>query len=236
MYGTGTIALVGSGEFLPTSDTLDRVLLARLPAPARVAIVPTASAPDGPTVFARWGAMGIEHYTRLGAQAEAVMLATREDAHSADFAARIRAANLVYLSGGKPPYLVETLRGTPAWDAIQAVFVAGGVVAGCSAGAVALAGEMGSFPSFWQTSPALGLAPKNVLVIPHFDEFPGVLAVIPRLLARERIIVGVPRATGFVGAGQDWEVAGTGQVAIFTTGGTRRYGPGERVHLAEALG
>lgn len=230
----GTIALVGSGEFLPVSDTLDRALIARLGDAPRVAVVPTASAPDGPTVFARWGQMGIEHYTRLGAASvDAVMLATREDANSPEIAARIRAANFVYLSGGKPPYLVETLRATLAWEAIKAVFDAGGVVAGCSAGAVALVGEMGSFPSFWQTAPALGLAPKNLLVIPHFDEFPGVLSVIPRLLAKNRVIVGVPRATGFVGAGTEWEVAGTGTVALFTTAGTQRYTPGQHIILPE---
>ena len=46
----GTIALVGSGEFLEPIEPLDRFLLETLPGPARVVVLPTASAPDGPGV------------------------------------------------------------------------------------------------------------------------------------------------------------------------------------------
>src|SRR5262245_28465430 len=138
----GTAALVGAGEFLPTMDPVDVLLLEQLPKPARVVILPTAAAPDGPGVPERWGKMGVEHFTRLGADAESLMLLTRSDAESADLAAKIAAANFIYLSGGKPQYLLETLRQTACWHAIEDVFAAGGVVAGCSAGAMAMGGQM----------------------------------------------------------------------------------------------
>src|SRR4051794_40430054 len=152
----GTVALVGSGEFLPISDPLDQALLARLPDPARVVVLPTASAPDGPGVPERWARMGVEHFTRLGVAVTAVLLRTRADAESPELAAQIAAANFVYLSGGKPQYLLQTLQDTVCWQAIAGVFAAGGVVAGCSAGAMALAGAMFEWPQLWRTIPALG--------------------------------------------------------------------------------
>ena len=58
-----------------------------------------------------------------------------------DHAAALAAADLIYLSGGSPGYLVETLRGSAAWEAIQRVWQRGGTLAGSSAGAMAIGGE-----------------------------------------------------------------------------------------------
>lgn len=227
---SGTVALVGSGEFLPISDPLDRALLARLPGPPQVVVLPTAAAPDGPGVPERWARMGVEHFTRLGVSVRPVMLRTRADAESPALAAQIAAANLVYLSGGKPQYLLQTLQDSVCWAAIAGVFAAGGVVAGCSAGAMALAGAMFEWPQLWRTRPALGLAP-GLAVIPHFDELPGWMNGLVRRAPRTVTIAGVEGATGLVGAGTEWTVYGRGTVTIFTPGHETTYRPGERVVL-----
>ena len=229
---TGTLALVGSGEFLPPIEPLDRLLLERLSAPARVVVLPTASAPDGPGVPERWAKMGVEHFARLNAAAEPVMLLTRADAESEELAARIAAANFVYMSGGKPQYLYATLRDTPCWRAMQAVFASGGVVAGCSAGAMALGEHMIDFPRLWRTVPGLGLAP-GLAVIPHFDEMPGMFTGLARPAARHVPIVGVDGSTGLVGNDHHWTVQGRGTVTTFTSKGKRVYHAGEQVELAK---
>jgi cyanophycinase len=228
---SGTVALVGSGEFLPLSDPLDQVLLARLPGPPQVVVLPTASAPDGPGVPERWARMGVEHFTRLGVAVTPVLLRTRADAESPTLAAQIAAANFVYLSGGKPQYLLQTLHDTVCWEAIAGVFAAGGVVAGCSAGAMALAGAMFEWPQLWRTRPGLGLAP-GLAVIPHFDELPGGMKALLRRAPRPVTIVGVEAATGLVGAGREWTVYGRGSVTVFTPGHEATYHSGERVVLA----
>lgn len=138
---SGTAAMVGAREYLPAMEPVDRVLLSYLNTSARFVVLPTASAPDGPRVPQRWAHRGIEHFTRLGAEVQPVMLLTREDAENPALAEQIAWANFVYLSGGKPRYLLETLQGTPAWQAIQHVYESGGVVTGCSAGAMVLGGE-----------------------------------------------------------------------------------------------
>ena len=81
MPGPGPIALVGSGEFLPAMAEIDAALLAASGrAEPRVAILPTASWPDGEEVFRRWADMGAEHFTALGAEVEPVLVRDRFDA------------------------------------------------------------------------------------------------------------------------------------------------------------
>jgi cyanophycinase len=237
LSGKGTVALVGSGEFLPTSQKLDRELLSTLnlkveKAP-RVVILPTAAAPDGQQVVARWARMGVSHYEGLGAEAEAVRLLSRQDATSNELAERIANADLVYLSGGKPAYLVKTLHETICWQAILGVFEQGGVVAGCSAGAMALAGFLPGFGGF-RPQVALGLVP-DLVVIPHFDEIPGWLRSLSRFSTPERrsVAVGVEGSTALVGSGTDqsWRVIGPGSVTVFSDDQSKRYLSGEAVKL-----
>ncbi|HLG76552.1 MAG TPA: Type 1 glutamine amidotransferase-like domain-containing protein, partial [Ktedonobacteraceae bacterium] len=196
--GGGTIALIGSGEFLPPIMPLDQQLLAHLPGTPRVVILPTASAPDGPGVPERWARMGREHFSLLGAEVAEVMLLTREDAHQPELVEHINQANFVYFSGGKPRYLLETLQNTPAWQAVSDLYHRGGVVAGCSAGAMVMGTALFDFPKFWQTLPALGLAP-GLLVIPHFDEIPQAMLTTLNHKQRETTVVGVDGTTGLIG-------------------------------------
>src|SRR3970040_7598 len=113
----------------------------------RVAILPTASAPDGPDVPQRWAEMGVGHFESIGAQAEAVMALDRDGCHDASKSNAVRRSNLVYFSGGKPDYLLATLDGTPLWAAVLGVLEKGGVVAGCSAGAMILGGWIPARPA-----------------------------------------------------------------------------------------
>jgi cyanophycinase len=227
---TGTIALVGSGEFLPPILPLDQKLLTLVQGEARVVVLPTASTPDGGGVPARWAKMGVEHFKQLGAQAEAVMLLTRDDAHNPELVGRIAQANFVYLSGGKPRYLLETLRETPAWEAITALYYSGGVIAGCSAGAMAMGSALFDLPKFWQPLPALGLAP-GLIIIPHFDEIPRVMMGTLNHTNHGTTVVGVDGSTGLIGHAGGWTVYGKGGVTVFEQVGRVRYADGQQVRL-----
>lgn len=227
---TGTLALVGAGEYLPAMEPVDRALIATLDKPARVVVLPTASAPDGPGVPERWAQMGIEHFTRLGAAVQPVMLLDRHDAENVALAAQIAAANFVYFSGGKPRYLLEALQNTPAWQAVLSVYESSGVVAGCSAGAMVMGGELFDVPQIWRTIPALGLVP-SVLVIPHFDEIPGIVSTLTSTMRRGSTIVGIDGMTALVRHDGRYTVSGRGGVTVFTDGGRKRYVDGQQVSL-----
>ncbi len=136
------------------------------------------------------------------------------------------------LSGGKPLYLLETLQGTACWRAIADVFAAGGVVAGCSAGAMVLAGHLLAWPPLRRSTPALGLVP-GIAVIPHFDEIPGWLTGIARLTSSGVTVVGVEGSTALVGSPeQGWTVCGRGSVTVFAGKSKEQYRAGESVPLA----
>jgi cyanophycinase len=231
---TGTVVLVGAGEYLPEMLPVDKKLLELVNGTPHVAVVPTASAPDGEGVPERWARMGVEHFAELGVTAEPVMLLNRTDAENADIATRLANANFIYFSGGKPRYLLETLQGTLSWQAILEVFAAGGIIAGCSAGAMVLGGEVFDFPQIWRTIPALGLVP-GIAVIPHFDELPSLMVGTVTRSRRKVTVVGIDGATALVGSGHQWIVYGRGSVTIFTQNGKQRYTEGEAVPLNELL-
>jgi cyanophycinase len=229
----GILALVGAGEFLESMRPVDAELL-RHAGGRMVAILPTASAPDGPGIPERWAAMGEAHFRSLGANATPVMALDRQGCQTAGNVEAVRRADLVYISGGKPGYLLHTLRSTPLWEAVLAVLARGGVVAGCSAGAMILGGwipgrlNLRQLP-FWER--AFGLVPQAV-VLPHFDEFPSwVAAGLAAIRPRRTFVIGLDGGTALVGQGHDWKTLGRGAVTILGGGRRQRFTAGETVRL-----
>jgi len=231
----GILALVGAGEFLESMQAVDAELL-RHAGGSKVAILPTASAPDGPGVPERWAAMGAAHFRCLGADPTPVMALDRQGCQTAENVEAVRRADLVYFSGGKPGYLLHTLRSTPLWEAVLAVLARGGVLAGCSAGAMILGGwipgrlNLRQLP-FWER--AFGLVPQAV-VLPHFDEFPswvggGLAAIRPR----RAYVIGVDGGTALIGNAGGWRALGAGRVTVRTRRGVVSYTAGKDVQMVE---
>ena len=217
----GPVALVGAGEFLPVMDALDRDLLAAIGRPRpRVALLPTASAPDGETVFRRWAEMGVEHFAALGAEVEPVLVRTIVEGADAAALQAIGEADLIYLSGGKPGYLRSVLVGSPLGAAVRAANIRGAVLAGCSAGAMVLAERqpelrrrMLPWPLRWSTG--LGLA-RGIAVLPHYDAWPeAVIAVMALQAPRDTIVLGIDEDTAAVGRDGTWQVHGRGRVTVW---------------------
>ena len=223
----GTLALVGSGEYLPPMEPVDRLLLSHLQETPRVVCLPTAAGNEGPRSLGYWAQLSIEHFTRLGAQVEAVGVIDRATADNESLAARIRAANFVYLSGGKPGYLYETLNGTRAWAAIESVLNNGGVVAGCSAGAMIFGERFPNFPIPWPWRPAFNYLPGAVIV-PHFDEIPtGFVSAIKGMMGQSTL-VGIEGNTALVRHNGQFTVIGSGGVLVWNAR-KKRYLNGEAI-------
>jgi cyanophycinase len=237
MPGTGLVALVGSGEFLPAMTEIDAGLLAasgrRRP---RVVILPTASWPDGEDVFRRWASMGVEHFSSLGAEVEPVLVRDRFDADDLAHVQAIGEADLVYLSGGKPGHLTETLVGSPVGMAIVAAHERGAALAGCSAGAMALAARHWDarkrrllWPLRWRAG--LDQVP-GVAVIPHYDAFPEAVAAMVVLQApRGLTTLGIDEETALVGRAGGWQVQGAGRVTVWHGRTRERYRRGDVIRL-----
>jgi cyanophycinase len=211
-------------------EPVDRALLARLGGPARVVCLPTAAGNEGEGRIGYWSRLGVEHFARLGAEAEAVRVIDRRSAEDASLAARIRAANFVYLSGGKPKYLYQSLAGTATWRAIQDVLDGGGVVAGCSAGAMIFGERIPNWPIPWPMSTGFGLLPRS-LVMPHFDEVPEQFVHALKGVAGRRTLIGIDGDTALVATDSTYRVAGRGAVTVWNRAGRRRFADGETVAL-----
>jgi cyanophycinase len=229
----GTLALVGAGEYLPEMEPVDRLLLDYVRGSLRVVVLPTAAAPDGKRVAERWARMGVEHFTRLGVYVEPAMVLTRDDAESSAFAAQIAEATFIYLSGGKPRYLLTTLRGSACWDAIARVYGRGGVVAGCSAGAMVLGSRISGGRRFWRTMPGLGLV-GDLCVIPHADKQPRWLTSLLVRTQHLTRIAAIDGGTALISTSGEWLVAGRDGVTIYERGRATRYAAGQRVPLTPA--
>ena len=203
----GPIALVGSGEFLPVMEDVDRTLLEGRP--ARVVFLPTAAAPEGDERIQFWVQLGHEHYARMGVESEALMVLERADAERPDFAERIAGAGLVYLSGGNPAFLTDTLRDSAVWHAIETEWRKGAALAGCSAGAIALSAVVRDrFAADAPIRPALRVVP-HLAILPHFDRL---IRFRPELARRPTpdgvTLVGVDEDTAIVGGPRRWTVMG----------------------------
>ena len=237
MPGSGSIALVGSGEFLPAMTEIDGGLLAatgrRRP---RVAILPTASWPDGEEVFRRWASMGVEHFTAVGAEVEPVLVRDRFDANDAAHVQAIGEADLIYLSGGKPGHLSRSLVGSPVGEALLAAHQRGATLAGCSAGAMILSSRHWDtrkrrlfWPLRWR--PGLGLV-SGAAVIPHYDAFPeAVAAIVVLQRPRGMLALGIDEETAAIGRDGSWQVHGPGRVTVWRGRHRTRYRHGEVFRL-----
>ena len=122
----------------------------------------------------------------------------------------------MYLSGGKPGYLLDVLAGSALGRALADAHERGAVLAGCSAGAMVLAGYTFDFrvrllpwPLRWQA--ALGFAP-GASVVPHYDAWPEPMSALVALQApRGSVVLGIDEETAVIG--RDGVVAGPRRLA-----------------------
>ncbi len=227
----GALALVGAGEYLPPMEPIDQFLLSRLPAPRRVVCLPTAAGDEGPERLNYWNELGVSHFSRLGADVQALPVTDRNSAQDVRLANQVADANFVYLSGGKPAYLYETLQGTPVYQAIQHVLETGGVVAGCSAGAMIWGERIPRFlpPPIWQIG--FGMLP-NVIIVPHFDELPPMLAAMLHfVIGSGHTLLGIEGNTALICLEETCIVAGSGGVVVWDNNRKERFTAGEMVNL-----
>jgi cyanophycinase len=224
----GTIALVGGDEFRPNCMAMDREILRRVgKLTPRVLILPTAAANEEPGAAA---ANGVRHFQSLGLEAAALMVVTRADAENDALAARVKDADVIYLTGGDPAYLLETLRHSAVWSAIERLYRQGGAVIGSSAGAMALGAQMRYGPREWV--PGLGLAPR-VAVLPHHERCAEEEAHdLREALPSGLVLLGIAAAAACINAGNGaWQVAGEGSVCVYGEYSADRYTTGASFEL-----
>ncbi len=222
----GPVALHGGGEFQAGDEPFLRRLLelavaaaasrgATVGDPIRIVIVPTAAARGRPLLV---GAHGTEAFERVAASTSKPPIAIRvevvpviDPASAADpgFVTCLGAADLIHLPGGEPDLIPSILPGTAAWAAILGAHRRGAVLAGASAGAMALAP--------WTWTPGGGMAGLDLVaglvVAPHADPASWASAI-------ERFRSWLPTGLGLLGVAER-----TGVISRPGSPGTGATGP-----------
>ncbi len=202
--------------------------------PAKYVQLPTAAAPEGDESLQRWISLGAQQAARLGVEQLPLIVRNRDEANDSALAELVADAGLIYLSGGNPHFLADTLRDSLVWNAILAAWEAGAALAGCSAGAMAIADHI---PALRVHSPretrGLGVLP-HIRVLPHFDKMFG---WVPDLALRMLNVpdgvhvVGIDEDTALVGGPYEWEVQGRQSVWLIREGHREEFKAGAKLEL-----
>ena len=219
----GSLALIGSGEYLPAMAAFEKTLLddaiALGKAPTYIQI-PTAAGKESSDRLDYWKELGAAQAQRIGVTSIHLPIYSREDAFNQEYVDAINNSALMYMSGGDPHHLATTLIDTPLWSAILSNWASGASLAGCSAGAMVLSSQIPNF-RLTKSPPTQGLnLLPNIRVIPHFNKFfrwiPESAAKVLLHVPSDAILIGVDEMTAIVKrAGADhWVVVGDAKVHV----------------------
>lgn len=224
----GYLLLEGGAEFggqMREPDLKAIELAGGFDAPIR--IIPTAAAPD--KNHERAGNNGIHWFQSLGARdVISVPLISRIRAEDKSIASALRNAKLIYMLGGFPHYLGQTLKDSLVWDAALDAYQNGAVIAGSSAGAMVMC-EYYYDPKAGRVHEGLNLV-SNALVLPHHNTFGKSWA--PKLTSKHPglTLIGIDEQTGMVNDGENgsWNIAGRGSVTLYRKNQVETHQTGEQ--------
>ncbi len=237
----GSLALVGSGEYLPPMANFEKSLLNDGIKNGKRPIyiqIPTAAGKETPDRLEYWKQLGKAQADRLDVDSIFLPIFTREDANNPEYVTLMRDSALMYMSGGDPHYLAETLMDTPLWEAIQENWSTGASLAGCSAGAMVLSSHIPNFRLLKKAPTAgLNLLPE-IRVIPHFNKFfkwiPESAAKVLLHVPDNSILIGVDELTAIVRrGGQDhWVVVGEARVHVLKGMPDQQLTDGQQIYFS----
>lgn len=210
----GYILLAGGGEFGGKMADVDkRAIILAGGAAAQIDIIPAAAAPDQNHL--RAGANGVAWFKRLGAtRVTSQPLIDHQSAQNKQLANMLDNSRLLYLLGGFPGHLADSLRNTRCWQSMLNAWRHGAVLGGSSAGAMILTDHFYD-PRQDRIVTGLGLLP-DLCIIPHYGKFAkNWTGRLKNLLPHSRLL-GIDEETGIINDGEakSWKVYGRGNVYL----------------------
>ena len=236
----GSLALVGSGEYLPAMAEFEKSLVhdgVKNGKEARYVQIPTAAGRESTDRLEYWKQLGLTQAKAIGVEATYLPIYTREDAFNQKYVDAVANSALMYMSGGDPHHLAEVLSDTPLWSAIVENWKTGASLAGCSAGAMVLSAHIPNFRLLKKTATqGLNLLPE-IRVIPHCDKFfkwiPESATKVLLHVPDNSILIGVDELTAIVKRSGDteWVVVGEAKVHVLKGLPDQQLHDGERIKL-----
>ena len=237
----GSLALVGSGEYLAAMAQFEKSLVddgVKNGKKARYVQIPTAAGRESSDRLEYWKELGLRQAKNIGVEATYLPIYTREDAFNQEYIDAVANSALMYMSGGDPHHLAQVLIDTPLWDAILENWKTGASLAGCSAGAMVLSAHIPNFRLLKKLpTQGLNLLPE-IRVIPHFNKFfkwiPESAAKVLLHVPDNSILIGVDELTAIVKRSGDteWIVFGEAKVHVLKGLPDQQLHDGERINLS----
>jgi cyanophycinase len=213
---SGTLALLGGGEWQEPCRDLDRALLA-LSGADEVLILPAAAAFEHPDRVVDRAAAWFES---LGARVQGLHVLNRRDAELDDVARIAREAKFIYVADGSPLHLRSVLKGSALYEAMVKAYHGGAVFAASGAGATLVCDPMVD-PRGGAYTVGLGLV-SGLAVFPyHGNAADHLRERSVELLPAEAVLVGLDEHTALVrDAAGGWRVDGPGTATVYRKGET----------------
>jgi peptidase E len=156
------IAVTGSGEYLSGIIDADSKLLSKLKTRPNVLTLPTAAGKESSDRINYWCDLATTHFSKFDVDHKNIKALKHNDFFDEELLEATKSANFIYFSGGNPTYLYEAIKDTPFFKELINTHKNGGIIAGCSAGAMIMGEKMIKGYGFNLIN--------NVIVIPHYGE------------------------------------------------------------------
>jgi cyanophycinase len=215
----GILGLIGGDEFHPGNEPQDEILAAAARDGATAFVVATAAARSRPEMAVRQ-AQG--WFRRFGVDLAELPVYTKTQARNQSLADAAAKATFFYIGGGDPGLVASLLRDSPVGRAIVTAWRSGAVLAGSSAGAMALCAHSlvrQSFPGHTErrSVPGLAVVPDAAL-LPHHDTFGSQWFTSARAALPEAVLIGVDERTCALWRSGTWQCLGAGGVTVYAPG------------------
>lgn len=227
----GILLLEGGCEFQGKMEEPDRKALALAGGEnAGVVIIPTAAAQDNN--HERAGNNALRWFRGLGARsAVSLPIIDRASANDPEFSSCLNRSDFIYMLGGFPGYLENTLKESLCLAAIRGAYQRGAVLAGSSAGGMVLC-EQYFDPADNQLKNGFGFQ-KKIVLIPHHDTFGSTWRDLYLDDIQDALCVGIDEQTGMIkeSAHDQWTVYGKGGVTVYREISVDYFGSGKEFRL-----
>lgn len=222
---SGTLALLGGGEWRGGCRDLDAELIAAAGA-EEVVVIPAAAAYEHPE---RVGERAATYFETLGIRARTLPVLHRSDAEDPQHADVVRDARFVYLCDGSPLHLRSVLKDSALFEAAAAAYRGGASLAASGAGAT-LVGDPMVDPRGGAYTVGLGLVPDLAVFPYHGTAADHLRERSIDLLPPRAKLVGIDEETALVrDRDGTWRVAGVGVVTVYEGRECRPYAAGAAV-------
>jgi cyanophycinase len=219
----GALALVGSGEYTDSMLDIETELIRKGINKGKTGgfiQFATAAGEESESSIEYWKNLGKLQAEKIGVPWKFIPVLDSSNIDNTEFIRDIAGASLIYFSGGNPVHLAETFYQSKLLEAIKKEFATGTSLAGCSAGAMAMAGEVSiSWRKIKSSHEGFGILPE-LKIFPHYDRYFGKIPSPLRKLITHadanKFSVGIDENTALIFDETSWVVKGAGMVHLLS--------------------